>query len=63
MPNSFSDTEITNIGINSFGKTTTFRSGQIGKWRDILSSTERDVCKKQLQSHLINLGYEKDNNW
>lgn len=63
LPNSFSDYEITNIGINAFGKTTTFRNGQIGKWRDTLSSIEKDVCKQQIQSHLVNLGYEKDNNW
>jgi len=46
-----------------FGNTLTFRGGQIGKWKKILTQQQKDNIKKYAGELIINLGYEKDNNW
>ena len=37
----FSNEKISSIGSQSFGKTTTFRKGQIGRWVDLLNKNEK----------------------
>jgi hypothetical protein len=46
-----------------FGGTATFRSGQIGSWRDYFSERHKKLFKMLYNAHLIRLGYEKDGNW
>lgn len=41
----------------------TFRSGKIGNWREELTDTEIEKCRKVLGPVLIELGYEKDMSW
>ena len=41
----------------------TFRSGQIGGWRDLFEEDHKRAFKKHLGSALIALGYEKDDRW
>ena len=48
---------------NSFGKTSTFRKGQIGNWKNIFGRAEIDLFKELTGNLLIELGYEKTKNW
>jgi hypothetical protein len=41
----------------------TFRSGQIGGWRDVFEEEHKRAFKKRLGAALIALGYEKNNSW
>ncbi|MBB6445229.1 sulfotransferase domain-containing protein [Bacillus benzoevorans] len=41
----------------------TFRKGKIGSWRDEFDDEIKTAFKNKAGEHLINLGYEKDNNW
>lgn len=51
------------IGEHSFGKTGTFRSGQIAGWRKVFSKMDIDLFKSMAGDLLIELGYEKDHSW
>lgn len=44
-------------------KSGTFRKGQIGNWKDEFTETHKEAFKKIAGDLLINLGYEKNNNW
>lgn len=58
------DDKIREIAVNSFtNKTKTFRKGQIGGWRDEFSGENIELFKQVAGNQLIELGYEKDNNW
>lgn len=46
-----------------FGSTRTFRSGQIGSWKQYLSNKQKDLFKEQYQQDLIALGYEESSDW
>lgn len=48
---------------NSFGKTATFRKGQIGNWKEVFGRAEIDLFKELAGNLLIELGYEKTKNW
>jgi hypothetical protein len=45
------------------GRSSNFRSGKIGSWKNELTSAQIEKCKKLLGPALIELGYEKDLNW
>ena len=55
--------------INPFGKegfkhyTSTFQNGKIGAWKTAFNEEHKAAFKKKLGSALIELGYEKDDNW
>ena len=57
------DKDIVSIGLNSFGKTSTFRKGVIGKWKSAFNSKDKDIVKKTLGRLLVSLGYESDSKW
>lgn len=44
-------------------KSGTFRKGKPGNWRDYFTQSNIDYFKETSGDLLINLGYEKDNNW
>ena len=46
-----------------WGLSSNFRSGKTGNWRQELSTSQVEKCKKLLGPALIELGYEKDLNW
>lgn len=46
-----------------FGKSRTFRKGQIGSWRTKFTQEQKDIFKQCAGDLLIYLGYEKDYNW
>lgn len=46
-----------------FGGTATFNKGQIGTWRENFTPDITKQFKNQMGQLLIDLGYEKDNNW
>jgi hypothetical protein len=63
LDNTVDDNDIVNIGLNAFGKTSTFRNGLIGKWKDAFNSKDKEMVKKSLGSLLIGLNYESNNEW
>ena len=46
-----------------FGVSSNFRSGRIGDWKKDMHSRQIKRCKELLGDILIELGYEKNNNW
>jgi sulfotransferase 6B1 len=58
-----SNTVITLIANELFGKSTTFREGKIGAWKEYFTPEHKDLFKKHAGQILIDLGYEKDFNW
>ena len=44
-------------------KSGTFRKGQPGGWKDVFTEENKALFKEQAGDILIQLGYEKDNNW
>lgn len=42
---------------------TTFRKGQINKWKEIFTPEHKRICKKYLGKLLIQMGYENDYDW
>lgn len=58
-----SNWKISKIADELFGKSPTFRKGQIGKWREYFSEENIALCKKIFGQMLIDLGYETDLNW
>lgn len=52
-----------NIANNLFGGTVTFREGKIGSWKKYFNEHHKTAFKRAAGNLLIELGYEKDNNW
>ena len=44
-------------------KSPTFRKGEIGKWREVFSETNKELFKNTAGDLLIQLGYEENNDW
>lgn len=44
-------------------KKVTFREGKIGGWKTAFTDEHKAAFKKQMGDYLIQLGYEKDNDW
>jgi hypothetical protein len=55
--------KVSRIAEELFGKSPTFRKGQIGKWREHFSKENIATCKRIFGQLLIDLGYETDLNW
>lgn len=51
------------IATELFGKSTTFREGKIGAWKQHFTQEHKDFFKKHAGQILIDLGYETDFNW
>jgi sulfotransferase 6B1 len=65
---SFSSIQLSDINIGKivnslFGGTSTFRKGRIGSWESLFTETNKHTFKNNTGNLLIDLGYEKDNNW
>jgi len=59
-----SESKLAEIADKSFtNKTKTFRSGQIGGWRQEFDENNISLFKKIAGSQLIELGYEHNNDW
>jgi hypothetical protein len=58
-----SDEQMSKIIQDLFGKSRTFRKGQIGSWREQFTPEQKELFKKVAGDLLIYLGYEKDYNW
>lgn len=64
----FIKTELSKLQLNYlrnriFGTSYSFRKGQIGSWKCYFDEELRLLCKKELGHFIIDLGYEKDNDW
>lgn len=46
-----------------FGKSRTFRKGQIGNWKEVFTEEQKQIFKDVAGDLLIHLGYEQDYNW
>ncbi len=55
--------KIHEIGSSSFGKTTTFRKGQIGGWKSRLTEHEKQIFKQNVNHVLVDLNYESNLDW
>lgn len=55
--------ELTKIAANIYGGTATFRNGSRGSWRNHFTPEHVAAFKEYAGDLLIELGYEKDNNW
>ena len=55
--------KVDEIAAEIFGGTATFRSGQIGSWRDYFSNNHKKLFKLLYNHQLIRLGYEEDASW
>ena len=51
------------VGNESYGKSTTFRKGKIGNWKEIFTEKDVMVFKKYTNKLLMSLGYEKNSKW
>jgi len=60
---SLSSEELGSIINNLWGGTKTFRKGQTGGWKKHFKPHHIAAFKRNLGQLLIDLGYEKDNNW
>jgi len=60
---SLSSEELESIINNLWGGTKTFRKGQTGGWRKYFKPHHIAAFKEHLGQLLIDLGYEKNNNW
>lgn len=60
---SLSSEKIIEIANTLFGDTFTFRAGQIGSWKELFTPSIKEIFKTKMGQELIDLGYEKDNNW
>jgi len=58
-----SDEEIQKIANNLFGRTWTFKDGQIGSWKKYFKPIHKQCFKAVAGQLLIELGYESDLNW
>ena len=57
------DALISNVISNLFGKSRTFRKGQIGSWKEQFTQEQKELFKEVAGDLLIYLGYEQDYNW
>ncbi len=55
--------ELTTVACKLYGGTATFRNGSIGSWRNHFTSEHVRAFKEYTADLLIELGYEKDNDW
>ncbi len=55
--------EIDDIADKLFGRTITFKKGQIGQWKEEFTALQISQVKEKLDSLLIELGYESDFDW
>ncbi len=55
--------EAQSISSQIFGKGDTFRKGKIGSWKEYFTPEQKQLFKEVAGDLLIELGYEKDNNW
>ena len=55
--------EAHSIGESAFGKGHTYRKGKIGGWQDVFDKDVKDIFKRAAGEHLVNMGYEGDQNW
>lgn len=55
--------ELLDIFDESFGTGWTFKGGTVGKWKQYFNEENKALFKKHLGKLLIELGYEKDDNW
>lgn len=58
-----SEAELSEIGGNLFGSGRTFKKGQIGGWKSVLSEEHKDAIKASVGTLLVEMGYEKGLNW
>ena len=58
-----SDILVDFVAASLFGDTPTFRKGQIGAWKEYFTEEHKQLIKETMGNELIELGYEKDNNW
>lgn len=56
-------TQIESIAEKLYGKSPTFRHGQIGSWKENFTERHKELFKQYYNSHLIRLGYEINNEW
>lgn len=61
--NQVTDKHIAFMGSESFGKTTTFRKGQIGRWVSVLDEKDKGLFKESINDLLIELHYESNSDW
>ena len=54
---------IEEIALDLFGESATFRVGQIGSWKSVFTAKHKELFKAKMGKELIELGYEKDDNW
>lgn len=47
----------------SFGKGNIFSKGKAGTWRDYFNEAHKALFKQQLGDLVVELGYEKNDNW
>ncbi len=55
--------ELEQAARRSFGGTFTFRKGTIGRWRERFTEVHKEAMKEIAGQLLIDLGYEKGNDW
>ena len=48
---------------NLFGKSATFREGKIGSWKAAFKEEHKKLFKEVMGEHLIQLGYESNDQW
>ena len=49
--------DLSTLGANAFGKTTTFRAGQLGKWREAFDAETKALYRENCKDLLLELGY------
>jgi hypothetical protein len=59
----FTQEDLNALCVDIWGGTKTFRKGQIGSWETHFKAIHKETFKKKLGTYLIQMGYEKDNNW
>lgn len=60
---SLSKKEISSIASQLFGGTWTFRKGKIGGWKKYYNKENKRLFKELMGEAVVNLGYEKSDNW
>lgn len=57
------DERCKNVGKDLYGSTFTFRKGKLNAWKTTFDEENKKLFKEHLGKALIQMGYEKDNNW
>ncbi len=52
-----SDMDLKGIGYRLFGKSPTFRNGQIGEWKTTFTPEQKQLCKDRFGDLIVKLGY------